>query len=98
MMLNKSLKIINKYDIRPIDFFTGKRLPISTEEMKDCDCCGRKLVKINEMANGDIIGDECINKINYILNHNLHKRELSEKDIHFHNITRKEINYAKKIN
>lgn len=52
-----------RYDIRPIDFLTGKRQAVAKEDMKVCACCGRSIVKIVELINGDTVGTECINDI-----------------------------------
>ena len=52
-----------EFDIRPVDFQTGKRVPVSTEEMKECECCGRKIVHcfedISPKGETFILGQEC---------------------------------------
>ncbi|NIP44088.1 MAG: hypothetical protein GWO28_15590 [candidate division Zixibacteria bacterium] len=35
-------KLISINDLRPIDWFTGKRLPLTEDEAPECDRCGRK--------------------------------------------------------
>ncbi len=44
-----------EYDIR-VDPKTGQKSDVSPVE---CMCCGRKIHKVHELTNGDIIGSEC---------------------------------------
>jgi len=46
-------------DIRPIDFDSGKRLAITGDAMETCGCCGRKIMRVAVLSNGDRIGTEC---------------------------------------
>jgi hypothetical protein len=54
-----TVRVIRKYDIRPVDFDSGKRLAIPREQMEECQCCGKKIVIINELSNGHHLGSEC---------------------------------------
>jgi hypothetical protein len=55
--------IAERYDIRPIDFASGKRLAIPTEQQETCQCCGKRIVKVVKLTNGDKIGSECANLV-----------------------------------
>ena len=53
------LNTIREYDIRPRDFDSGKRLAATPEMMRDCQCCGRKIVHVYVLENGTEVGSEC---------------------------------------
>ncbi len=62
----RNLWITKTYDIRPIDFQTGKRIPVATSAMKTCQCCGKHIVKVNVLNNGKEIGSECATAIDIL--------------------------------
>ena len=51
--------VVRSLDLRPVDFASGKRLAISTEEMAECECCGRRIVRVDVLRNGLRVGSEC---------------------------------------
>jgi hypothetical protein len=53
------IRVIKKYDIRPVDPDTGRRIAISEVDVKECACCGRRIVKVAELSTGHIIGQNC---------------------------------------
>ena len=55
----KKTYIVRRYDIRPVDFDSGKRLAVPADQMETCQCCGKRIVKVCELSNGDKIGSEC---------------------------------------
>lgn len=58
--------IAKQYDIRPVDFQTGKRIAVAENEKKTCACCGKKIVKVSELNNGDLIGSECAVNVQFV--------------------------------
>lgn len=57
------LKVVSRFDDRPVDFLTGKRVPLPPAKRKTCDCCGLKISKGCEMSNGDKVGEDCADSI-----------------------------------
>lgn len=51
--------IVRREDFRPIDWNSGKRLALTAGEMKQCDCCGKKISKGDWTNTGHLIGSEC---------------------------------------
>lgn len=51
--------ITTKFDLRAIDFHSGKRVSPPRSEWKTCNCCGRKMVKGFNMTSGDMVGEDC---------------------------------------
>lgn len=40
-------RLVRVYDVRPIDFYTGKRVPVSAmDELPECNRCGRAHAKV----------------------------------------------------
>lgn len=59
--MTKQMKVVKVIDLRPVDFETGKRLPLSPSEMHECTCCGKGISKAAVMNNGLEVGIECSN-------------------------------------
>lgn len=59
MRTKKMIQVERVEDIRPVDFETGKHLAIARDQMETCQCCGRKIVKIVHLTNGNRIGTGC---------------------------------------
>lgn len=59
--MNKQMQVVKIVDLRPVDFETGKRLPLSPSEMHECTCCGKNISKAAVMNNGMEVGIECSN-------------------------------------
>jgi hypothetical protein len=55
--------VTKRVDIRPFDFDSGKRLAIPADQQETCQCCGKKIVKVNHLNIGGIVGDECAEAI-----------------------------------
>lgn len=55
--------IVKRYDVRPIDFHTGKKLAVSDDEKAICSCCGKKIMKVAQTNTGALLGSECVNLI-----------------------------------
>ncbi len=55
----KKVWITKKYDLRPTDPDTGKKIAIPASMQKECQCCGKKIVKITVLNTGHEIGSEC---------------------------------------
>jgi hypothetical protein len=48
-----------RFDLRKVDYDTGKRLPLSSSERIKCECCGRKIVKGWILNTGEKVGSQC---------------------------------------
>ena len=46
-------------DFRPLDFQSGKRLALVSGEMKQCQCCGKKMSKGHWLNTGHLVGSDC---------------------------------------
>lgn len=57
--------VAKRYDVRPVDFDSGKRLAISEDEKATCSCCGKKIMKVAETNTGALLGSECVNLIDF---------------------------------
>lgn len=57
------LKVVARFDDRPVDFLTGKRMPLAPADRKVCACCGLKISKGCELSNGDKVGEDCADTI-----------------------------------
>ena len=77
--------ITKTYDIRPVDFSTGKRIPVAQSEKKECDCCGTKIVKISELNNGKILGSECAELVRLYPQYSASFLQMSGKQVEFFN-------------
>lgn len=62
---NQGARVKRRYDIRPKDFHTGKKMAVDTADMEECQCCGRKIFKIVELVNGYKIGTRCHEYVKY---------------------------------
>jgi hypothetical protein len=51
-----TMKVI---DLRPVDFDSGRRMALPRDEMRECSCCGKKVVKVAVMNRGGEVGLEC---------------------------------------
>jgi hypothetical protein len=73
------------YDIRPIDFTTGKRIPVANNAKKECDCCGKKIVKVTELNNGQILGSECAEFVEKYPQYSAKFLGMTDKQVEFYN-------------
>jgi hypothetical protein len=60
-------RLVAYYDLRPIDWDTGKRVPLSPGEGHECDRCGRDHARCYEVADETtgrrwILGERCMGK------------------------------------
>lgn len=53
-------------DFRPIDFQSGHRLALASGEMRECQCCGKKISKGSWTNTGHLLGSECAMSINML--------------------------------
>lgn len=59
------VRIKSVFDIRPIDFSTGKRLDIPRDEWFDCNECGAKHARVYELSDGRTVGRNCALRLAY---------------------------------
>jgi len=59
--MTRQMKVykVKEYDVRPIDFVTGKRIAVTNEQRETCQCCGKKILKVTELSDGRKVGSEC---------------------------------------
>lgn len=50
---------VSNFDLRPVDFSTGKRIAISRDQMIQCDCCNRWISRGAKLTTGERVGTEC---------------------------------------
>jgi hypothetical protein len=50
---------VEQFDLRPVDFATGKRIAATRAEQIQCECCGKWICKGWVMDTGQRIGTEC---------------------------------------
>lgn len=63
-MSNKYMECITEvYDIRPIDFETGKRIDVPRDDWMDCDECGSKHARVYRLNSGKSVGRNCASKL-----------------------------------
>jgi CRISPR/Cas system-associated protein Cas10 (large subunit of type III CRISPR-Cas system) len=60
---------IKTFDLRSVDFGTGKKVSPPRDFWNTCDCCGKKIVKGVVMSNSDIIGEDCYVVVQHVQNH-----------------------------
>lgn len=53
------MRRVKMFDLRSVDFASGKRVSPPKSEWRTCACCGLPLVKGWEMSNGDSVGEDC---------------------------------------
>lgn len=64
--MNSNKRPTTKFDLRPVDFDSGKRLALPNNEKIACDCCGKKMAIGYNTVDGHKIGTECANIANYL--------------------------------
>ena len=57
--MNSNKVTTKKFDLRPINYDTGKRMALPTSEKATCACCGRKIAMGWMNVDGETIGSEC---------------------------------------
>ena len=58
-MKNTNRRTTTTFDLRPVDFQSGKRLALPNDQKINCECCGRKIAKGVNLASGEKVGTEC---------------------------------------
>lgn len=48
-----------KFDLRMVDFLSGRKVSPPKDEWKTCACCGQAIVKGWEMSNAHVVGEDC---------------------------------------
>jgi len=60
---------VSAFDLRKIDYQSGKRLTATSEEKIACECCGRKIAKGIVLNTGEKVGTECAEVGQLLRNH-----------------------------
>lgn len=53
------IRIGRRFDDRAVDFLSGRKVSPPMSERRVCDCCGQRIVKGFELADGGSIGEDC---------------------------------------
>lgn len=64
--MNRNRRPTTKFDLRPVDFDSGKRMALPNSEKINCDCCGKKIAMGYNTLDGHKIGSECANMADYL--------------------------------
>lgn len=49
----------SRFDLRAVDFLSGKKVSPPKSEWRKCACCGLPIVKGWVMSNGESVGEDC---------------------------------------
>lgn len=92
--MDKVIFVTKLEDVRPIDFNSGKRLPVAPNERKECQCCGKKIFKVATLNTGHQVGTECADILAITLRYQ--KTETPEQ-MKFHGVTQKQKDFYNMI-
>lgn len=80
-----------KFDLREVDFDSGKRLPLPNDMKINCDCCGRKIAKGFNTNDGMKIGTECANTHDFLRQYR--QKGITQKAMAFYQVSMKQVNF-----
>lgn len=87
-----TIRTVEIIDLRPLDFRTGKRLAIPSNEKQPCDCCGRKLVKVARLNTGHEVGVGCAENLEWLSKHHSKNRP-SDNELFFWRVDSKSADF-----
>jgi hypothetical protein len=91
-LMTKRIFTVRIKDLRPVDFVTGKRLPITRDEMKPCECCAKLCSKLSVLSTGHEVGSDCASAVELVSS-----RGIEKTDFGFFSVTKVQIAFARKL-